>query len=292
MKEERGSIFVVERAGMEDSSYQMEMLRKNRPWGLLPVQICAINETYECYYESGNRKCLSEYLAQRTIDGGMFRWMIDSVKKVLFSVEEYLLEMNCICMEPQHIYIEEKETEPELMFCYVPVVQVEFENGFRKLLQFFLEKLDYNDREVVTMGYQVYQNVMREGYSSVFSLQIMENTGERKESDRLQEENRRLQQDNFLQPERQPQSWKPQQSEDGQVVFPWEEEEKENEDVMEKRIIYILGIILCGLAAAFCYWQGSLVWCGIVLLLTAVVFYVLIRYGRRDKGIDSVENTW
>lgn len=307
MRGGRGSTFVVEGAWLEDSSYQMEMLRKNRPMGLLPVQMCAINEKYEYYYDAGSGVRLSEYLDKRTIDSGMFRWFTDSVKKVLFSIEEYLLEINCLCMEPEHIYVEEKGAECVLQFCYGPMVQTGFEKGLLKLLQFFLEKLDYDDREGVTMAYQMYQNVMKEGYLSVFSSQIIEHAEPTEEVERLQQASGMQQSEELHQSERlqksdrlqqsarwqdEEQSWKAQRTEESQVVFPWEEEGKEKADVMEKAVIYGLGIIICGLAAGFCYWQGSLVLCGIVLLLTAVILYGLIRYGRRDKGIDSVENTW
>ena len=284
MRGGRGSTFIVEGGFLEeDSSYQMEMLRKNQLAGLLPVQVCAINESYEYYYNAGSRVCLAEYLSKRTINSSMLGRFIESIKRVLSSIEEYLLEINCLCMEPEHIYMDEEEGA--LQFCYGPVVKIGFEKGLLKLLQFFLEKLDYDDRECVTMAYQIYQNVMREGYVSVFTYQIIE------------------------------------QPEASEIVFPWEEDEEERkqeqmqgeaneaikdrwregehkEDIwgeengIEKIGIYVLGIVICGLAAGFCYWQRNIWLCGAALLVTVAILYGLIRYGRRDKGIDSVQNTW
>ena len=42
MRDGRGSTLVIGEESLIEPSYQMEMLRKNRPVGLLPVQICAI----------------------------------------------------------------------------------------------------------------------------------------------------------------------------------------------------------------------------------------------------------
>lgn len=265
----RGSMFVTEEGlSGEISSYQMEMLRKNQLTGLLPVQIFAINERKEYHYDAGNRLPLSEFLHQHIITGGMLMQFMESIKIALATMEEYLLDTDCLCMEPEHIYIDEKEYT--LQFCYGPSALTEFEKSLLKLLQFFMEKLDYGDREGVMSAYQMYQNVMKEGYTSVFTYKIVE-----------------------------------QQTKEQEVVFPWEEQKEEAEDFrreLDKKknglkiplnwIIYVAGIILCGAAAGFCYWQQNLLLCGGVVLLAAAVLYILIYCGRHYKGIDSSQNTW
>ena len=193
IRDGRGSLLIAGTELIEESSYQMEMLKKSHPAGLLPVQICAINEQREYHYDAGCLLPISEYLEKRTISSKMLGQYIDSVKCVLSSVEEYLLEADCLCMEPEHIYTE--ETEYRLQFCYAPCGQGGFEKGLLKLLQFFLEKLNYDDQQGVTMAYQVYQNVVKEGYSSVFTYKIVDE-----------------------QPVRQ------------EVVFPWEEKDDLGED--------------------------------------------------------------
>lgn len=274
IRDGRGSTIIVEEGLAQDmSSYQMEMLRKNKPVGLLPVQVCAINGQKEYHYDGGSRVPLSEYLDKRTIGKGLLEQFIDSIKSVIFSVEEYLLELNCLCMEPEHIYIDEKENNA-LQFCYGPFLCIGFEKGLLKLLQYFLEKLDYDDKQGVTMAYQMYQNVVREGYTSVFTYKIIE-----------------------------------QQPEEQKIVFPWEEDEKGTEPCCreeqgnqeEKNVkihipmqigVYAAGIMVCGAAAGLCYWQKSPAICGGAVLAAAGILYALIQYGRRYKGIDSTQNTW
>lgn len=270
VRDGRGSMLVIG-AGFseEESSYQMEMLRKSRPAGLLPVQICAINDQREYRYDAGNLIPLSDYLEKRTISSKMLQQFIDSVKNVISSLEEYLLEADCLCMEPEHIYTEENH---KLQFCYSPKAQGIFEKGLLKLLQFFLEKLDYNDKEGVAKAYQIYQNVVKEGYASVFACEIID-----------------------------------QQPVEPEVVFPWEEEEikpeKQREEVKPKQkeqkpelpvqsIIYAAGILLCGAAAGICYWQGNLFVYAAAVSVCAAALYFLIRFGRRNKGIDSSQNKW
>lgn len=204
IRDGRGSLLIAGAELIEESSYQMEMLRKSHPAGLLPVQVCAINEQREYRYDAGCLLPLSEYLEKRTISFEMLNQYIDSVKCVLSSVEEYLLEADCLCMEPEHIYTE--ETGHRLQFCYAPCGQGGFEKGLLKLLQFFLEKLNYDDQQGVKMAYQIYQNVVKEGYSSVFTYKIVDE-----------------------QPIRQ------------EIVFPWEEKEpiKDNKefDINDENII-------------------------------------------------------
>ncbi|MCI9541893.1 MAG: hypothetical protein HFG39_12795 [Lachnospiraceae bacterium] len=260
MRDGRGSTLVIGEESLIEPSYQMEMLRKNRPVGLLPVQICAINKQKEYHYDAGSFMALSEYLEKRVINCEMLGYFMESIKGVLSSIEEYLLEADCLCMLPEHIYLDEKEYM--LQFCYGPYKQEVFEKGLLKLLQYFLQKLDYSDKQGVTMAYQMYQNVMKEGYASVFTYKIIE-----------------------------------QQPKEQEIVFPWEEEKKEEPNLWEEELgtaqkkqiiaqwgIYAVGIILCGAVAGFCYWQNNLLLCGGALLAAAIGLYFLIHYGRQYKG--------
>lgn len=275
----KGSTFVRDsRAEEQISEYQIEMLRKNRLAGLLPVQICAINEQREYHYEAEGLISLEEYLDRRMISSALLQAYIESMKGVLDILEEYLLEPDCLCMEPEHIYTDEKGEA--LQFCYRPPGGETFERGLQRLLQFFLGKLDYSDRQGVMEAYQLYQNAVKEGYRAALSVNAAAQEREREEI--------------------------PEQEET--VVFPWEEEAREEGSLNRARepyhvklpafrlppqsLVYAAGILLCGVAAGFCYWQKSLLLCGAALLVTAAVFYLLIQYGRRDKGIDSSQNTW
>lgn len=270
-REGKGSILIAQAGGLEESSYQMEMLRKNQLPGLLPVQVSSIDEQREYYYEAGRLIPLAVYLEKRTIDVEMLQSYLKSMKDLLASLEEYLLEPDCLCMKVEHIYIDEKEQR--LRFCYGPYVQEQFQKGLLQLWQFFLQRLDYSDRQSVIMAYEIYQNIMREGYASAFTY----NKAYKKEE----------------------------KTEESEIIFPWEEEDGERENFLpeeqelEEKIqlpanwkLYTAGSAVCGVAAAFCYWQGNLLISGLTVAAVAGILYVLIRYRRQDKGIDSIQNTW
>ncbi|MBO5278066.1 MAG: hypothetical protein J6B06_01040 [Lachnospiraceae bacterium] len=264
-REGKGSILIAEAGLLEENSYQMEMLRKNQLPGLLPVQVSAIDEQKEYYYEAGRLVPLAAYLEERTINVEMLQSYLESVRNVLASLEEYLLEPDCLCMKAEHIYIDEKEQY--LRFCYGPCVQEQFQKGLLQLWQFFLQKLDYSDRQSVIMGYEIYQNIMREGYASAFAHKTYK---------------------------------KEEKAEEPEIVFPWEDEEDENDSLLpeERKLaekiklpvrwkLYAAGSSLCGLAAAFCYWQRSLPVLGLTAAAAAAALYVLIRYGRKDKSLTA-----
>ena len=253
--------------------YQIEMLKKNQFPGLLPVQVSVIDEQTEYYYDVGKYMTLAAYLERRTINVEMLQSYLAGMKDLLSFLEEYLLEKDCLCMQAEHIYVDEKEQA--LKFCYGPYVQEQFEKGILKLWQFFLQKLDYTDRQSVIMGYEIYQNIVREGYTSAFTYKKQEEKEEQEQ----------------------------------EILFPWEDRdsgqfyqevktELEKDDdfagiqLPAKWKFYAAGVPLCGLAAGICYWQKSLVVSGITLVAVVGILYVLIRFGREHKGIDSVQNTW
>lgn len=270
--EGKGSVLVTKNGIGEEESYQIEMLKKNHFPGLLPVQVSVIDEQKEYYYDAGKHMTLAAYLERKTINMEMLQSYLVGMKELLSFLEEYLLEPDCLCMQAEHIYMDEQEQS--LKFCYGPYVQEQFEKGMLKLWQFFLQKLDYSDRECVIMGYEIYQNIVREGYTSAFTYK------------------------------------KPEEKEEPEILFPWEEEKDTGQHNQEKKIeldreedftgiqlpvkwkFYAAGVPLCGVAAAICYWQQSLAVSGLVLLTMTGILYMLIRFGRHYKGIDSVQNTW
>ena len=307
IRDGRGSMLVIRAEGVDEPSYQMEMLRKSRPDRLLPVQICAINDQREYHYEAGGLTPLSEFLEKRTIGFVMLRQFIDSIKGVLSSVEEYLLEAERLCMEPEHIYTEEKEHT--LWFCYGPQIQGVFEKGLLKLLQFFLEKLDYEDKQGVTMAYQIYQNVVKEGYTSVFTWRIIDEQPAKPEIvfpwEETEGEKREPEREAKRQLHRQPGQQEPGQRQQGQrgagqrqqrqrgqeqIRQPGQKPEQKKPEPVQLGL-YAAGGIVCGAAAGICYWQRSLVVSGISILAAAAVFCLLIYFGRQYKGIDSSGNT-
>lgn len=270
--EGKGSVFITEEGIGTEESYQIEMLRKNRFPGLLPVQVSVIDEQKEYYYDAGKYMTLATYFERKTINMEMLQSYLTEIKDLLSFLEEYLLEPDCLCMQAEHIYMDEKEQS--LKFCYGPYVREQFEKGMLKLWQFFLQKLDYNDRECVIMGYEIYQNIVREGYTSAFTYKKRE------------------------------------EKEEPEILFPWEEnrdagqhyqevktESKREEDFTGIQLpikwkFYVAGVPLCGVAAAICYWQRSLIVSGLTLIAILGILCVLIHFGRHYKGIDSVQNTW
>ncbi|MBP3543227.1 MAG: hypothetical protein J6J86_03260, partial [Lachnospiraceae bacterium] len=170
--EGKGSVFIVEEGSCGEESYQIEMLKKNHFPGLLPVQVSVIDEQKEYYYDAGRRMTLAAYLERKTINEEMLQSYLIGMKDLLAFLEEYLLEPDCLCMRADHIYVDEKEQL--LSFCYGPYVQGQFEEGLLKLWQFFLQKLDYSDKQSVIMGYEIYQNIVREGYASAFTYRRRE----------------------------------------------------------------------------------------------------------------------
>lgn len=266
----KGSILIVEDGEEGADSYQVEMLKKNSFPGLLQVQVSVIDGKKEYFYEAEKYVTLETYLERKTIDMEMLQGYLTGLKELLAFLEEYLLEPDCLCMQPGHIYIDDKEQI--LKFCYGAYEQEQFGKGLIKLWQFFLQKLDYSDRQNVVMAYEIYQNIVREGYASAFTYKKKEDV------------------------------------DTPEIVFPWEEEdgglsgeEEWNEtkkeemhtlQLPEKWKFYAAGIAVCGVAAGICYWLGSLMVTGLVLLAAAGLLYVLIHLAGRDKGIDSVQNTW
>lgn len=76
-------------------------------------------------------------------------------------IEKYLLKEDCLLLKPEYIFFEDNQ----YYFCYYPLAKESFWESFRKLTEYFVKKMDYQDSQGVQMMFALHQGVMQENYS-------------------------------------------------------------------------------------------------------------------------------
>lgn len=157
-----------------DNGYQTKMLMENKLDGLLPVHILTINCWEEYYYDISGLQSLEEYLTIHMLEAEELKGFMKGLEKLLEGMEEYLLEADKLYMKPEQVYVD--KNSKILCFCYNPYTEEGFSEGLRKLFQYFLQKLDYQDKDGVNLAYKAYQKVSREGYTYDFFTELKKNS--------------------------------------------------------------------------------------------------------------------
>ena len=86
-----------------------------------------------------------------------------------------MLDGNCLLLEPEYIFCE----RGHYYFCYYPAYRSEAKEAFHRLTEFFVQEVNYEDKEGVQLAYTLHKATMEENYSI---KQIMENFSREEET--------------------------------------------------------------------------------------------------------------
>ncbi|MBO4515046.1 MAG: FHA domain-containing protein [Lachnospiraceae bacterium] len=145
----------------EEKKYQYCILSRGGIRGLLPCSLRYLDGSAYLYYDITSQQSLMQ-LHQK---GNLSReWLLDfmrSLRKLQKELERFLLREENVIWNPRHIF--EDLESPVFSFLYVPYY--EGENQFLELLAFLVEKIDYDDSELVETVYKMYESAEKNGDS-------------------------------------------------------------------------------------------------------------------------------
>ncbi len=169
-REMNSSYFILEEQAMEGTQYyQMKMVTENKISHLLPVSIHPFNGENQFYYDISGKQTLACIFERREIEAGQLVQILSGLSKALAELENYLLDENYLCLEPEHMYMN-VNTE-QLYLCFYPFEETDFCQGVQKLSEYLLNHINHQDEQTVNVGYQLYRLTREDNF--VF-LQIVE----------------------------------------------------------------------------------------------------------------------
>lgn len=142
-----------------EKKYQYCILERCRIKGLLPCSLRYLNGTAYLYYDISSRQNVSLLYSSRCITREWMRDFVWSMKQIRQELERFLLDTGNIVWDPEYIF---QELESNVFsFLYIPYYKGE--SGFNRLMEFWVEHLDYGDEGLVECVYHMYEKLERSG---------------------------------------------------------------------------------------------------------------------------------
>lgn len=138
-----------------EESYELEMLLQNQLELILPIQVQRLNAQVQIYYDITSKQSLKDCAEREKLSAEMLRTLFCAIDQVTKEAENYLLEIEHLRLDLEHIY----KKEDQFYFCYCPWESQDLLQSFRTMLEEILGKLDYRDTEGVELAYHLYQSV-------------------------------------------------------------------------------------------------------------------------------------
>lgn len=173
-RERNECYMLVDAGGIDADDYQIRMLEHNRIGGLLKVRLQQINQQSElCYTISGRQSMVRKY-ENVTISIDEIKQLMAALNKTAGQLEEFLLNIDSLQLEPEWIYWKEDGDGPP-EFCYYPkgVPDKSFREHVRILLQYLLNKISHKEIDAVNAVYGLYQIGIRESFRMQDLMQLL-----------------------------------------------------------------------------------------------------------------------
>lgn len=141
--------------------YEFQMCTHNTMRKLLPFQKRTQNEQAFLYYEMSGMQSLDVYLQTKRLDRSFFVILAKELLDLCRELGEYMLSIDGVVLEPKYIMC--NVAEEELRFVYTFQTTEPFNARLETLLEFCIEYLDYNDKELCEYVFLLYDRLQSEG---------------------------------------------------------------------------------------------------------------------------------
>lgn len=147
---------------IDPDGYEIPMLLQFHGTSLLPVIVNGRNGDIQLRYDISGTAALCQIVEGRELNSEFLRRIIASVWKCCDEVEEYLLSVDAIVLDPQMIYYH--PGREQIYYCYLPDRQGNFQNDFIQLIEFCMKSTDHKDEDAVIFMYGLYHHVQENSF--------------------------------------------------------------------------------------------------------------------------------
>ncbi len=173
----------IEEDYIYQEDYQIRMLRANRIEGFLDISGRGMDGKSYYDYDVSGKVSINTLYERNEIQSCDIKRFLLSVLDILQETEKYLLNIQCILLDPEYIYYE----NGGFYFCYYPPGKRNLWEDFHRLTEYFVRRADYKDQECVQMVFLLHKETMEENYSleKVAAKCLREKEEEDSEEERL-----------------------------------------------------------------------------------------------------------
>lgn len=145
--------------------FEKEILTRSSISGILPVNMTFADAATVCWYDITGMQAFDHALETEMMDSQMLTKFLVSLCGMLEQLESFLLDPGHLWFSQESIF--KNNQDGSFWFCYCPEGKENITEGFQKLMEYLLTKIDHKDQRAVKMAYHIYDQVIKEGYSLI-----------------------------------------------------------------------------------------------------------------------------
>lgn len=143
----------------KEKRYQYCILSRGGIRHLLPASLRYIDGEAYLYYDISSTQNVHQLFAQRTIKREWMKDLLWGIRQLHSELDRFLLEDQSIIWCPEQVFQDLEKND--FFFVYVPYYKGE--SGLTELMDFLVERVDYEDDALVEFVYEVYEQLKQIG---------------------------------------------------------------------------------------------------------------------------------
>ncbi len=150
--------------GTDCKRYQYCILFRGGIKYLLSCSYKQIDENNYLYYDISSSQNIKQMFGGKQISRDWMKEFLWSIRRMRQELNRFLLDERNIIWSPEHIFQDLEKND--FLFLYKPYYEesCEGEETFEKLLEFWVDRVDYEDTDLVEFIYHVYEQFMAVGH--------------------------------------------------------------------------------------------------------------------------------
>ncbi len=137
----------------EEQKYQYCIMNRGGIKGLLPCSLRYMNGLAYLYYDISSKQNIARLFDKKCITREWMQDFLWSLGQIQMELERFLLDAKNIMWNPEQVF---QDVESSIFaFLYIPYY--EGEDSFQMLLEFLVERIDYEDEVLVEYVYKLYE---------------------------------------------------------------------------------------------------------------------------------------
>jgi len=141
--------------------------------GFLPMEQRYMDDKIFYDYDITAKQSMSVLFEKTLLTFASVMQLFQGMMEVFDQAYEYLLPEDSFVITPECIYLEFNTKKPYL--CFVPGYSESMKKQINTLLEYLMNKVDYNDKKAVLLVYQLYAASREEGFSVDQIPEILKN---------------------------------------------------------------------------------------------------------------------
>ncbi|MGN0243845.1 MAG: DUF6382 domain-containing protein [Lachnospiraceae bacterium] len=160
---------------------ELQMLRYNDISFLLPMTVQELDGEQKFRYSLNQLLDLKTFFDNQMMALEEIKDILQQLLEIVDEMRPYMLSTDSLLLEPEYVFIQPDTRQ--LRMCYVPGYEGDCIDGFARIIEFFMNRMNHKDESAVVFVYGLYRMTKEEYFSLEQVKSWMNDTKSEKQSD-------------------------------------------------------------------------------------------------------------